>query len=198
MLFWLWRPHLARPATRLFLTKAHLIIAAFVFPAIAMFLATGALYTWGNTGEVVETEHVIQLDAPLAKDEDAMLALATRELARLDLSPPSGKDRIRSMGDSWSFEWTGAQRDITIAPGESANQAVLTVKEASLHRVFVQLHKAKGSTLFKVYASVLAAALLLLVASGLAIGLMVPAFRGLTIWTSGAGLLAFVGAVALG
>lgn len=189
---------MGRPATRLLLTKAHLIIAAFVFPAIAMFLVTGALYTWGNTGEVIETEHVIQLSAPLEKDEDAMLALAARELARLELAPPSGKDRIRSMGDSWSFEWTGAQRDVTIAPGDSASRAVLTVKEASLHRVFVQLHKAKGSTLFKVYASVLAAALFLLVATGLAIGFMAPAFRGMTIWTSAAGVLAFVGAVALG
>lgn len=189
---------MARPATRLFLTKVHLIVAALVFPAIAMFLVTGALYTWGNTGEVVETEHVLQLSAPLEKDEDAMRALASRELVRLDLAPPSGKDRIRSMGDSWTFEWTGAQRDVTITPGEMANQAVLTVKEASLHRVFVQLHKAKGSTLFKAYATFLAISLFLLVATGIAVGLMAPAFRSLTIWTSAAGVVAFVGAVALG
>lgn len=189
---------MVRPATRLFLTKAHLVIAAFVFPAIAMFLITGGLYTWGNTGKTVDSNYVLQLDAPLAKDEDALRALASRELVRLDLGAPSGGERIRSVGESWTYEWTGAQRDVAITPGTTPTEAKLTVKEASLHRIFVQLHKAKGSTLFKAYATLLAIGLLLLVASGLAIGFLAPAFRSLTLWTSAVGVAAFVGAVLQG
>ena len=115
-----------------------------------------------------------------------------------ELGAPSGGERIRTVGDSWTYEWTGAQRDVAISPGATPNEVKLTVKEASLHRIFVQLHKAKGSTLFKAYATVLAISLFLLVATGLAVGLMAPAFRSLTIWTSGIGLAAFVGAVLLG
>ena len=189
---------MARPATRLLLIKIHLVIAALVFPAIAMFLITGGLYTWGSTGESVESDYVIQLDAPVAKDEDALRALASRELVRLDLGAPSGGERIRTVGDSWIYEWSGAQRDVTITPGATADVVNLTVKEATLHRIFVQLHKAKGSTLFKVYATFLAVSLFLLVATGIAVGLMAPAFRNLTIWTSAVGVAAFVAAVALG
>ncbi len=189
---------MARPATRIFLTKVHLVIAAFMFPAIAMFLMTGGLYTWGNTGKTVDTDYVLQLDAPIAKDEDVLRALASRELVRLELGAPSGGERIRTVGDSWTYEWTGAQRDVAISPGATPNEVKLTVKEASLHRIFVQLHKAKGSTLFKAYATVLAISLFLLVATGLAVGLMAPAFRSLTIWTCGIGFAAFVGAVLLG
>lgn len=189
---------MARPATRLLLIKIHLVIAALVFPAIAMFLITGGLYTWGSTGESVESDYVIQLDAPVAKDEDALRALASRELVRLDLGAPSGGERIRTVGDSWTYEWSGAQRDVTITPGATADVVNLTVKEATLHRIFVQLHKAKGSTLFKVYATFLAVSLFLLVATGIAIGLMAPAFRNLTIWSSAVGVAAFAAAVALG
>lgn len=189
---------MARPATRLLLIKIHLVIAALVFPAIAMFLITGGLYTWGSTGESVESDYVIQLDAPVAKDEDALRALASRELVRLDLGAPSGGERIRTVGDSWTYEWSGAQRDVTITPGATADVVNLTVKEATLHRIFVQLHKAKGSTLFKVYATFLAVSLFLLVATGIAVGLMAPAFRNLTIWTSAVGVAAFAAAVALG
>ena len=189
---------MARPATRLLLIKIHLVIAALVFPAIAMFLITGGLYTWGSTGESVESDYVIQLDAPIAKDEDALRALASRELVRLDLGAPSGGERIRTVGDSWTYEWSGAQRDVTITPGATADVVNLTVKEATLHRIFVQLHKAKGSTLFKVYATFLAVSLFLLVATGIAVGLMAPAFRNLTIWTSAVGVAAFAAAVALG
>ena len=189
---------MARPATRLLLIKIHLVIAALVFPAIAMFLITGGLYTWGSTGESVESDYVIQLDAPVAKDEDALRALASRELVRLDLGAPSGGERIRTVGDSWTYEWSGAQRDVTITPSATADVVNLTVKEATLHRIFVQLHKAKGSTLFKVYATFLAVSLFLLVATGIAVGLMAPAFRNLTIWTSAVGVAAFAAAVALG
>jgi hypothetical protein len=184
---------------RVFLTRIHLLLAAFLFPAILMFLATGALYTWGQTGKVTDTKLEVAIPAPLnPEDEAGMRALALAELGKAGLAPPSGKSRIRKAGDAFTYEWTGSRRDITIEPGSAPNLAKVTIKEASLHRTFVQLHKAKGGTVFKVYATILAVALLLLVLTGLIIGWMTPAWRSTTKWASLAGVLAFAGMVALG
>jgi hypothetical protein len=186
------------PAARQWLVKLHLIIAAFMFPAIAMFLGTGALYTWGVTGDYVDTEHQVTLSAPLTDDKEALTALAARELARLDIAPPSGSPSVRSLGDAFRLEWSGANRDVQLAPTADPRVATLTVKETTLHRRLVQLHKAKGATAFKIYATVLAAALFLLVVSGLVIGLVTPALKRLTWAAGGLGALGFIGAVALG
>lgn len=188
---------MVRKTTRTFLTKVHLLIAAFIFPAIAMFLVTGGLYTWGVTGEYVDSEHRVALSEPLSKDKDVLRTVAARELDRLGIAPPSGSPGIRSVADGYRLEWTGANRDVHLAPTDDAAVALLTVKDTTLHRRLVQLHKAKGATLFKIYATVLAAALFLLVVSGLILCLITPAFRVMTYWASAIGLAVFGAAVAL-
>lgn len=189
---------MASPKTRSLIIRIHLLIAAFMFPAIVMFLGTGALYTWGITGDYVDTDYEIALAAPLANDEAMLAAVAAAELARRDIALPGGSPGVRSVGEGFRLEWSGANRDVVLAPTDDPAVGLLTVRETTLHRRLVQLHKAKGTTLFKLYATLLAAALFLLVASGLAASLMTPAYRGLTIWASGAGAVLFVGAVVLG
>jgi hypothetical protein len=183
--------------SRTLLTKVHLWLAALLFPAILMFLATGALYTWGVTGKTYDTSRDVKLSAPLdPENEAAMRALAEAELKAMGLDHPTGKARVRQSGQSFGFEWVGSRRDITIEPGTDPLVAKVTVKEASLHRTLVQLHKAKAGTAFKVYATSLATALLLLVATGLLIGLKSPGLRRSAIWGSAAGVVLFAGLVA--
>lgn len=186
-----------RPSTRIVLTKVHLLLAAFTFPAILMFLLTGALYTWGITGKSDETEHRITLTAPLERDEAAVKALVVEQLDRLGFSEPSGRSRIRGDGPDWTFDWSGSQAEVSLKPGDNATSAKMTVKQSTLYRVFVQLHKAKGATWFRAYASFVAFTLFLLVATGLALCFAIPAFRRMTIWTSAAGAATFIVAVAI-
>ena len=184
---------------RAFLTKLHLIAAAFMFPAVLMFLVTGALYTWGNKGEWHESTVEVALDAPLSSlDEAGMKAVVVQELESRDIALPSGAASVNGEGDDVSFSWTGARSDVSLAPTGDAGAAQLTINEASMHRWLVQLHKAKGSTFFKVYATLLAAVLFLLVVSGVIMGLQVKALRSMTIGASLAGLVAFVAFVLLG
>ena len=183
---------------RVFLTKLHLVTAALMFPAVLMFLITGALYTWGNKGAWYEDAATVDIGVPLASlDEAEMQAAARRILAERDLPEPSGNLAVTT-GEGASLTWNGARSEIELAPGDTAGSVNATIREASLHRWLVQLHKAKGSTAFKVYASALAAVLALLVFSGVVMGLQVRALRKLTIGSSLAGLAAFVGFVLLG
>ena len=181
------------------LTKLHLLLAAFMFPAVLMFLVTGALYTWGEKGAWHEQTAQITLEQPLAgQSEDALKGIAITALQERGIAAPSGKASLSGEGDDVSFAWTGARSDISITATADPLVANADIKEASFHRWLVQLHKAKGSTAFKVYATILAVILLLLVASGLIMGLQVKALRRLTVLSSVVGAVAFVGFVLVG
>lgn len=183
---------------RAFLTKLHLILAAFMFPAVLMFLVTGALYTWGNKGAWYEESATIALSQPLAEQSEGDITnLAVQQLVERDLPMPSGALTVET-GEGASLTWIGARSEIAMSAGADPLTADVAVKEASFHRWLVQLHKAKGSTVFKVYATILASVLFLLVASGIIMGLQVKALRGITIGSSILGALAFIGAVLLG
>ena len=181
---------------RALLTKLHLATAAFMFPAVLLFLVTGGLYTWGNKGAWIEETVPVENAAPLGSlDEAQMVALARDILATRDLPEPSGGLSVET-GNEAGLTWNGARTEIEIAASDGVTQA--TVREASFHRWMVQLHKAKGSTVFKVYATLLALVLAGLVFSGVVLGMQVKALRGLTIGSSIAGLAAFVGFVLAG
>ena len=184
--------------SRLFLTKLHLLLAAFMFPVIVMFLATGALYTWGETGKTEDVKAEVALQQPLTADaEDAMRVIAVAQLEAAGLDEPSGGARVRKVGTSFAYEWSGSQRDVVVEPTADPLVAKVTIKEASAHRVLVQLHKAKGGTAFKVYATLLAISLFLLVVTGLILGLQVKLYRRLTVVGSALGAAAFAGLIAV-
>lgn len=183
---------------RAFLTKLHLILAAFMFPAVIMFLITGALYTWGNKGAWYEESANILLKQPLTEQSEGEITnLAVQELLGRDLPMPSGKLAVTE-GEGASLTWNGARAEIELTATDDPMVAEATIREASFHRWMVQLHKAKGSDYFKVYATLLASVLFLLVLSGVIMGMQVKALRGITIASSALGAVAFVGAVLLG
>jgi hypothetical protein len=186
-----------RTLSRTLLTKIHLWLAALLFPAIVMFLVTGGLYTWGITGKTEDVSKQVAIAQPLDPDnEAAMRNIAAAALAAAGVDEPTGKARVRKTGQGFGYEWTGARRDVTVETTADPLIAKVTIKEASLHRIMVQLHKAKAGTAFKVYASILAVALFLLVATGLLIGLKNDSLRRSTLWGSVAGLAIFAGLVA--
>ena len=183
---------------RVFLTKLHLVAAAIMLPAILMFLVTGALYTWGETGEWNEETVTVDLAAPLPRDEADLRSLAAGVLSDRDVPLPSGKSSVSGEGEDLSFQWTGARSDVSLKATGDPRVAEATIKQASLHRWLVQLHKAKGSVFFKLYATLLALVLLALSVSGVILGLQVRAYRRLTILSSAIGVVGFVAAVLLG
>ena len=184
--------------SRTLLTKLHLAFAAFMFPAVLMFLTTGALYTWGNKGEWYEESATVALNQPLTQQSEGdITSFAVQQMVDRDLPIPSGKLSVTA-GEEASLTWIGARSEISISKGDDPLIANVDVKEASMHRWLVQLHKAKGSTAFKVYASFLAITLLMLVVSGIVMGLQVKSMRRLTLGSGAAGLVAFVAFVLMG
>lgn len=178
---------------RLLIMKAHALIAAFIFPAACMFAITGALYSWGVKGSYTTETYNIDLTEPLQQEVNTLVDLTETELAKLELSTPTGKAKIKTAGQHFMLEWTGSDKDIILEPAATALTAKLTVKHTSWYRSFVQLHKAKGGPLFKVYAVIFAISIAFLLASGLIMAWQTPKLKQMTIVTFLLGVGAFFG-----
>jgi uncharacterized iron-regulated membrane protein len=173
------------------LTQLHFLLAAFMFPVALMFLVTGGLYTWGVKGSYVSSTFDIPVDAPIQPEQASLEILMRDLLEQRHITLPSGTPSLRKVGTSFQLEWTGSNRDVLLEPTEDPLVARLSVKETTWYRNFVQLHKAKGGMLFKVYAAALAIALFLMLATGFLLAWQVPRFRNQSVGVAVAGLLLF-------
>ncbi len=182
---------------RVFLIKVHMVVAAFIFPVALMFLLTGALYTWGIKGNYETESHSVTLSQPMHDDKAWLTQIAMNELNLRELALPSGKAKVKHAGNSFYFEWTGAQLDLSLAPTPNPFVAQLKIKKTGWHRLFVQLHKAKAGDVFKVYAAILASGLLFLFVTGMIMAWQVPKYRTLLLSSTSAGLICFVAMVML-
>lgn len=177
---------------RLLLMKIHSLLAAFMLPVAIMFMLTGALYTWGVKGSYSNETHEVNLEEPLSKNFRELRNLTIKELDRLRISYPEGDSKIKVAGNHYYLEWNGSSRDVTLEPTENENVASLTIKETSLYRSFVQLHKAKGGVLFKVYAAIFSVAIGVLLISGFIMAWRTPKLKQATLITFCAGILSFI------
>ena len=171
------------------LIQFHTALAAFFLPVGIMFLVTGALYTVGIKGGYHTETRTIQLTEPLPAELSKLVAIVEQQPG---VDPPSGAAQVKQSGGSYSLDWTGSTQDLSLTPTADPLVAELTIKDTTLYRRFVQLHKAKGGPLFKGLAVAWAVGLLLLFASGVALALAIKSYRPLTLISMGLGLLTFV------
>lgn len=180
---------------RMLLIKSHALLAAFILPVAIMFIVTGALYTWGQKGSYANEVHEITLSSPLEAELPGLKALAVSELSKLSASEPEGAAKLKAYGNHFLLEWTGSSKDVILEPTADPLIAKLTVKNTTWYRSLVQLHKAKGGVVFKVYAAIFALALLAILTSGFMMAWQSPQLRRLSLITVVIGLLSFVAAV---
>lgn len=174
------------------LVTIHLLVAAFLLPVAVMFFITGGLYTVGITGGYHTESIKLAVDEPLSPDLDVLLPLVKQELTARGAATPSGTPKIKKAGTSFRFEWTGSNLDVTLEPTPDPAIAKLKIKDTDWYRQFVQLHKAKGGELFKVYAVGLAIGLLVLLLSGYLMAWQIPRYRKQTVVATGLGVVTFV------
>ncbi|MDX1679159.1 MAG: PepSY domain-containing protein [Akkermansiaceae bacterium] len=177
--------------------KAHALMASFILPVALMFVITGALYTWGEKGSYAKKVHELTLETPLSADLAGLKKLARVELGKRSMDVPKGQAKLKIYGDHFLLEWTGSARDVILEPGDAPLSAKLTVKETTWYRSLVQLHKAKGGVVFKVYAVVFSLALLAILASGCMMAWQSPQLKRMSLVAALLGLLSFIAAVYL-
>lgn len=178
--------------TRIQLMKIHAVLAAFTLPVAIMFMVTGALYTWGIKGSYTNEVYEVPLTEMLTPELTTLTSLVVKELDQRDISLPEGKAKVKKIGSAFMLEWTGSTKDINLEPTDRDLVAKLTVKETSWYRNLVQLHKAKGGVVFKVYAAFFAFVLGLLLISGFMMAWQTPKLKRITLGAFAAGIMSFI------
>ena len=174
------------------LMKIHAIIATFFLCVGVMYLVTGAFYTWGVKGGYTSASHNLELSTQLKPDLAVLKTMVINELDARGIEHPTGKSKIKKGGTSFYLEWTGSNRDIQLSPTANPMIATLKIKDTSFYRSFVQLHKAKGATPFKVFAAAWAIGLAILLLSGSIMALQTPMLRKASIISAVCGAVAFI------
>jgi len=174
------------------LMKTHALLAVFILPVAVIFFVTGTLYTWGIKGGYDTSVHELHLKNPLQNELEKLVNLAEDELKKRNLSSPTGQAKIKIIGSSFKLEWSGSSMDVIIETTSQPLIAQLKIKHTSWYRQLVQLHKAKGGDPFKVYATILATALLLLLITGFIMAWQMPKLRKLTLVSTVLGIVVFV------
>lgn len=177
---------------RTFLMKTHLILAVFLLPVAVMFFVTGALYIWEIKGEREKDRYQITLESSFSGDMDSFVNITTEKLSALELSSPTGTPKIKRKEGGDVFEWSGSAVEVNIKVDPKTRLAEMEVKKSSWYRHLVQLHKAKGGTLFKIYATVLSLSLLIVLLTGFIMAWKVPKLRSLTVISITSGLIVFL------
>ena len=131
------------------------------------------------------------VSAEMIDEQQELVGLIENALQRLSIPSPSGKPKVKRSGTSFYLEWTGSKMDIVLEPTSDEYMAKLTVKETSWYRNLVQLHKAKGGQLFKIYAAALAISLFTILLSGFLMAWQMPKYRKMAFLSSTAGIVMF-------
>ena len=176
---------------RMMLVKIHMLLAAFILPVAIMFSITGGLYTWGTKGDYQSESLKLGIEQPLVPNLSTLLVMVEGELKKRNLSVPTGNPKIKMVGTSFRFEWSGSNRDVTLAPTSNPSVAQLKINNTSWYRQFVQLHKAKGGTPFKVLAAIFAVGLLGILVSGCWIAWQVPKYQKMMFRAACVGMATF-------
>lgn len=157
-----------------------------------MFMLTGALYTWGIKGSYVNDVYEISLTNPISTNVIELKEIAESELNKLNVAYPEGKPRLKVFGNHFLLEWTGSSKDVILEPTDNDLIAKLTVKNTTWYRNLVQLHKAKGGTVFKVYAAIFSVSIAILLISGFIMAWQTPKLKRTAVITSLIGLGSFI------
>jgi len=154
------------------LILVHLWVAAFATPAIIMLATSGGLYLFGIKGEVIKTEIVLpagtELDfSAVSLDRDVEMLLA-------QLSIEQDYEYLKNRGSAIQTRPTSRTHlEFTQKDGVLR----LTRNNPNLQGSMIELHKGHGPKTFKLYQQLVAISLIIVLLSGVWVGLINPTLR---------------------
>lgn len=172
---------------RKLLILIHMYIAAFLAPALILVGLSGGFYLSGYGGDMTKTSVTLPADTVL--DFRAPELDADVRALLIDLDPGYNFEYIKNRGTLIQTRPTSRTHyEFAMKDGILSASHV----KPNFQAVMMELHKGHGPNLFKIYQKFVALGLLLIVLSGLWVGLVSKVYRKKTFATAAGGLLVFL------
>ena len=146
--------------------QIHLLLASFVMPAVLLISISGGLYLFGFKGNSNETE--------IKVSNQFVLDIKSQQLEE------DVEKLLRQLGIETEFEYLKIKgTTITTRPTSRSHLKIIVSKDdmkiwkvqPSFQKTLIELHKGHGPLLFKVYQKLVAISLIVILLSGLWMGL---------------------------
>jgi len=173
--------------SRSLLINVHLYLAAFFAPVLLMVACSGGLYLVGVKGNVSETA----IDIPAGTELNFDSSTIDQDVARLlaVAGEPDQFEYIKRRGGTMFTRPTSRQHyQIT----QTETGLLLTRRSPDLQSGMIELHKGHGPLAFKTFQKFMALGLLIVLLSGVWLGVSSSRLRVPTLLTSAAGLALFL------
>lgn len=169
------------------LLQIHLYLAAIFAAPLLMMGFSGGLYLSGQKGNVATSAISLPAGAALDFSSDTL----ERDVRAL----------LRQIDPEFDFEYLRSSPGTTVTRptsrtyyefSASAEGLTATRNVPNFQKALIELHKGHGPQSFKTWQKFMALGLLVMVLSGLAMGLMTPVWRRPTMIAGGLGLAIFI------
>lgn len=172
---------------RSIIISIHLWLAAFAAPAFILVAVSGGFYLLGIKGSVESTQVSLPVGSKLDFASNNLPVEVEKLLASANIEHDYDYLKQRS-----NLIQTRPTSKTYLEFSLKKGQLMVTRNVPDFQKSMIELHKGHGPSLFKVYQKVVALSLLIVVLSGLWMGLSSPRLRRKTIISSGVGLGLFV------
>lgn len=178
------------------LVKIHMILAAIALPITVMFFLTGTLDILDIEPEVKEIKYNNWYEPPLKEDLGLLQKIAEDELAENEIEKPNAEPEIRwnKKSQSNEFNWEGRNSQIILRSAtEDEHVGIIYIRKPGIYDHFMVLHTGDGKEIFNYFIIASSIMMLVILISGVAIGISLPKFRKTVLYSMGTGLVLMFG-----
>lgn len=165
--------------------QTHLLIAALFTPMILLVVVSGGLYLLGVKGEIVQTSVTAPASTVLNVSSDSLESDVRNLLANLD--PAYTFEYLKVKGNTIYTRPTSRDHYEIIAGGDKLS---INKNAPSLQKSLVELHKGHGPRAFKTAQKFMAGGLLIMLLTGVWLGLSSRILRMRTVIVMSIGTIA--------
>lgn len=177
--------------SRFKIVQLHMLLSSFVFPAVLLYIVSGALYTLDVKGSVAKQMFTVALEKPFEPDLELLTRVIEKTLLDKALVSPDGDSYLKKSKDGYKFHWGDLRYSVTAVVKKDTSLVEFTYRERSVLTQVMRIHRAEAGTAFKFVSIMTVIGLLLVFMSGLYMAYTMPKFRNASLIATGLGVLIF-------
>jgi len=175
--------------SRFKIMQLHMLLSSFIFPAVLLYVISGALYTLDIKGSVDKQTFTVALEKPFEPNLEQLTGVIEEALVDKALVLPDGDSTLKKSKDGYKFSWGDLRYSVTGVIKNDTSLVQFTYRERTILTQIMRIHRAEAGTAFKFVSILAVLGLLLVFISGFYMAYTMSKFRNSSLIATGLGVL---------